>query len=220
MVALSICVFTVVKIYSAPDAPPVSQLTPASAITSPDRQPSLPELSAQTRRQLEAPPAGMPAIPPAPSGVLAGEGGASTDTSRDGGTADGRTPDQTSSHGSPSHGPLTRWPSVQGTGPGRTVTPPVPVQRPGTATRPDGRVANRSGTTGNPDAAKSPDAAESPGAVAEPDSVAPAEEPEPVYVRPETPAERDARMRRELADSVCDQYGVQREACRARAAHR
>jgi hypothetical protein len=100
------------------------------------------------------------------------------------------------------------------------------VQRPGTATRPDGRAANRSGTTGNPDtpgnpdAAKNPDGAESPGAVAEPDSVAPAEEPEPVYVRPETPAERDARMRRELADSVCDQYGVQREACRARAAHR
>jgi hypothetical protein len=65
--------------------------------------------------------------------------------------------------------------------------------------------------------AQDPNSSNMPDAAEDPDTAAPPQKPEAIYI-PETPQERDARMRREVADSVCDQYGVQREACRAQAA--
>lgn len=209
MVALSICVFTVVKIYSAPAGAPVSQLTPASASSSSNgRLPVLPELSAQTRQQLQAPaqpgagaPPGAPAVVPDSSA-----GGHSPDGhSPDGHSPDGRWQDGRWQDGRPPQNlpraPGTRVPNAQVANPARAATPPGPAQRPGPATGRASQDPNRL------------DAAEAT------ETAAPAEPPEVIYI-PETPEERDARIRRELADSVCDQYGVQREACRARTARR
>jgi hypothetical protein len=88
---------------------------------------------------------------------------------------------------------------------GRSTTSLSPAQRSNPATERNGQDPNARGTADEPATAQHPATA------------APEESPEPVYVRPETPEERDARMRRELADSVCDEYGVARGACRARA---
>lgn len=225
MVALSICVFTVVKIYSAPTESPVSQLTPASASSPSNGQlPVLPELSAQTRRQLQAPvppgaagalPDALAAVPGTPADGHSPDGHSPDGHSPDGHSPDGQSPDGRSAAGrspdgrwpdarssqGPPRGPGARLPNAQVTNPGRTSTPPGSAQRPEPATARTAQDPNR------------PDAAE------DPETAAPAEPPEVIYI-PETPEERDARMRRELADSVCDQYGVQREACRARTARR
>lgn len=194
MVALSICVFTLVKVYRFPAESPVSQLTPAGAsVPSPGQPPGLPELSEQTRRQLEAPVRPGPVAPqpdaqatvPDPSPDVRSRSGGSPDANSSGGGSSGSR--STSSNGLPGRPsrPLSPNALPRGTGPG---------------------AQDRSGAAANPDSPA-------------PDSSAPDPRPEVIYI-PETPEERDARMRRELADSVCDQYGVQREACRARTARR
>lgn len=192
MVALSISVLTLVKIFGAPPEQPVLLLTPASTSTLSNLPPpALSELSAETRQQLQA-------TPPQP-GPSTGAPGAATGT-----PADAESPDAKSSlnpsRNSSSTGSSSRPPSTQVADSRRSTAPLGSAQRSNPAT---GRNAQ------DPNAL---DPAE------DPDTAAPVESPDPVYVRPETPGERDVRMRRELADSVCDQYGVARERCRARTA--
>lgn len=228
MVALSICVFTVVKVFHAPGGAPESQLTPASSSSLSDgtgstgQPPALPELSEQTRQQLQAPPkAGSAGALPDGSGAVSSPDVKAPDLkspdsnpdakpdsrpdSRPDFKAQGARAPQNAQNVVP-RGPDTRAPSVRSVTPGRAAVAPgsAPAQRSAPATGRDAQGSNGS---------NAPEAAE------DPDTAAPAEPPRVIYV-PETPEERDARMRRELADSVCDQYGVAREACRARTARR
>jgi hypothetical protein len=223
MVALSICVFTVVKIYNAPAESPVSQLTPANASVSSNgssdgQPPALPELSAETRQQLQtptqsAPSAALPGAQPAPGKV--NDSRSPDDTSPESHASNGKPSQNSRSHNtaspnvspqSPSpRGSLARPPNAQLSSPGRTATTPGAAQRPGATA---GRAAQDANQPQDPNRL---DATE------DPETAAPAEGPDVIYI-PETPQERDARMRRELADSVCDQYGVQRDACRAKTA--
>ena len=220
MVALSICVFTVVKVFHAPGGGPEPELTPVSSSTQPNgtssggQQPTLPELSEQTRRQLQAPaqvgpPAALPSDPagsPSPDSHADSKPDSKPDSKADSkpdwrpdsGVQASKVPQNSGPRGA-----VTRAPNVQPANPGR-ATPPGAAQ------------AQRSAGEAGPDARNS-DGSDVPAAADDPDTAAPAEPPRVIYV-PETPEERDARMRRELADSVCDQYGVARETCRARTA--
>jgi hypothetical protein len=222
MVALSICLFTLVKIYGAPAEPPVSQPTPANSSTLSNGQPPvLPDLSAQTRQQLQAP------LQPGPSTALPGAPEVVPDASPDAKSPDAKSPDakspdakspdakspgarsaqdqssQDQSSQNPSRGSATRMPGTPVANPGRSTTSLSPAQRSNPATERNGQDPNVRGTADDPATAEHPAAA------------APQGSPEPVYVRPETPEERDARMRREVADSVCDEYGVARGVCRS-----
>jgi hypothetical protein len=207
MVALSICLFTLVKIYGAPAEPPVSQLTPANSSTLSNGQvPVLPDLSAQTRQQLQAP------LQPGPSTALPGAPEVVPGASPDAKSPDAKSPgarsaqnqsSQDASSQNPSRGSATRMPGTPVANPGRSTTSLSPAQRSNPATERNGQDPNVRGTADDPATAEHPAAA------------APQESPEPVYVRPETPEERDARMRREVADSVCDEYGVERGVCRS-----
>ncbi len=209
MVALSICVFTLVKVYRFPAESPVSQLTPAGAsVPSPGQPPGLPELSEQTRRQLEAP------VRPGPVAPQPDAQATVPDPSPDGRSRSGGSPDANSS-GAGSSGSRS---TSSNEFPGRPSRPLSPNALP-RGTGPGAQ--DRSGAAANPDspAPDSPAPDSTARGSSAPDRSAPDPRPEVIYI-PETPEERDARMRRELADSVCDQYGVQREACRARTARR